>query len=459
MDKNLDTNPFDDLLRSKYENEQTTPPKVLWENIRSSLGEGNSHVSVWTKAYLVWSSPIIIVITVLVIAFFTILFLTKKPSYNSNEKTAEIKIQKTTEKKKELAKNTVAWNHNRKRKVTLKTHSKAELNTLVIPVQKQPANSSVQVLSKSSESGIIQSQHKQTVKNRIVHPQLKPLNAKSLPQYQLLQPENGQFELPTNALPLEHSPVLNNDINNKKKGLKTKNLSTNNHRVCIKVFFNPEFSFRYLSNNLTYAYADYNKAYFDKRDLYGLTYSYGFNVAYRFSPHFSIKTGVVMAPYSIRFSTERFSAINNGESLIYTSSGIAKVVIHSSDTILSSTLLKSSINLYYLQLPVGVQYKISNYFSIDASLFFELLTSHNLNWKAENYQGEIDISTENIKDINKFTMGMTLEVEYEKSIYKNLYFSISPNFSMHILSINNKNTVKSYPYSLGLQIGIKYYIF
>lgn len=464
MVKNLHTDPFDDLLRSKYETEQITPPKELWKNIRSSLGKGVSHVSVWTKSrYLLWSALGTGIIVAIAIAFFTLPVSKEKTAVLSPEKKVEIKNEKRFNKSNKERKIVTFSHRNRAKQPALIRNTPVQTGREQIPdnQNRQLTSGNTSISSVRHTSNIGAGQPMNSEKSIFYLPALHSLNPRALSQHPFQQYKASSSLLQTKDFATQKVPAFGK-MKNKKGTLQTNNLLTNNKRLCIKLFINPEFSSRFLSNNPAYSHSEFNKAYFDKRDQYSFTYSYGFTASYRLKPPIRITTGVVWAPYSIRFSTERVPVVGNHqniESLIYTSSGIVKVAIHSSDSIANNTILNSTINLYYLRVPLGINYRFSKHFSIGTRLFFELFVNHDLNWKAENYHGEMDVSTEEIKDINAFTMGMAIDAEYEKSIYRNLYFSFSPNFSLHILSINNKNTVKSYPFTLGLQFGIKYYLF
>lgn len=463
MDKNLYDDSFDELLRSKYKNEQVMPTEELWENIHSSLNSGITHVSVWTKiSRFLWPALGITVASVIILSYFFIL----KPKENIPIKNREYQVEKNKpripEKNAEHIKRLVTPSAEPEKQPVLKNNlpEKTVAKKFSITPHNQSVSNKVSVPANNFGMKIHSSAPKVTSKSVAFSKTLKPLKTKTLSQFPLQNSTTGVVNLLLRNFNTQQLPISNNP--GKGNISYTKNNGSNNKKLSVKIFINPEISFRYLTNNPAYSNSEYNKTYFDKRDKYAITYSYGFTASYRLSGRFRVKTGVLAAPYSIRFSTDKWPVIHNdenNETMIYTSSGIAKVTIHSSDSISTNTLLNSSLNLFYINVPIVINYKISKHFSIGSGLFFEKFAGQNINWKAENYKGDVEISNEGISGISDFTMGITFEAEYEKPVFKNLYFSISPNFSMHVLSINNKNAVKSYPYTLGFQFGIKYYLF
>ncbi len=236
----------------------------------------------------------------------------------------------------------------------------------------------------------------------------------------------------------------------------TKPAPTPKHRMSYEVFFTPGYSYRTLSDNRAYYNPEYNKAYFDKHDKGYITFSSGLLTNYKINGKISISSGLSYAQYSQEFSTESFHVNYDGaqDAWIYTSSGDLHFKITASDSISQNDILRSSVRFSYINIPLLFEYKFAKHYFIDAGISYSYLISQTLNLKAENYDGNCE--TTPISGLKKNSFCFNLGIGREIPLNNNFSLIIQPSINLFITSINDKASVKSYPFSIGLQTGLRY---
>jgi len=228
----------------------------------------------------------------------------------------------------------------------------------------------------------------------------------------------------------------------------------------IEAFVMPEFSYRALLTNPKYIVPDYDIAYFNKTEKSDFTFSAGISGGFRMSDKLILKSGVFYSRYSFKFRTEAFYLLNTstGGNLVYTSSGPVTISLLSSDTLSNESFIKSSIKFSYVNIPVIVELHLRYNYFINLGINLNMLACQNMNWQAEDYDGNFtETVADPIEGIEFGGMSMIIGLGKEKYITRQLSVLINPSVRINLTSINNTSPVKSYPYSWGLNAGLRYY--
>jgi hypothetical protein len=452
MDENLHDEQFDELLRSKYQGEEIAPPGMLWKVISKGLPQNEVQSPGSSSIKFLWPIAGLTALITGVIIYFS--FLTdhekavvkkENPQMVIEKKSHNLQLGKTIHPG--LLKNEKLKNENPSVKKGIS--GIAENNKgVAINKDEKPAN----VLVSSS----------QTITDSKTH-------SSDIEYIQKLSPRGVQLSASAFLQPdtIAHIPSFSGNTRRIDENIVENPISVNQvklkreKRFSVELLAKPMASFRFLTDNPAYPATEFNKSYFDNRDKYAITFGYGLQFAYQINPRISLKLGFSMSNYASHFNTNYSAVIHNGkyEADIYTSSGLASIHIISSDTISKQDLLKSSMNISYFNIPVGINYLFAKFLYMGAGLNFGFNMGQEMNWDATDYNGSLEIQTEKINGIEKFTLGFLLEAGVRAKIYKNLSFSAAPVFQVNIMTINKSATVKSFPYSLGLQVGLRYDIF
>lgn len=228
----------------------------------------------------------------------------------------------------------------------------------------------------------------------------------------------------------------------------------------IEGFVSPEISYRALVTNTQYSVPDYGKTYFNKKEKPDFTFSTGVSGGFFISDNIIFRSGIFYSRYSLKFKTEALHLLNTGPdgNLVYTSSGIVNLKLISSDSISNESLLKSSLNFSYLNIPFVAEFHFTNNYFINLGLNLNMLVGQNMNWQAENYDGNFsNANADPIDGLEHGTISMIIGFGTEKHLARKLSMILNPSLKICLSSINNTAPVKSYPYVWGMNAGLRYY--
>jgi len=175
-------------------------------------------------------------------------------------------------------------------------------------------------------------------------------------------------------------------------------------------------------------------------------------------PKLSIESGLAYYSYKLGFSAPGTDLItkDNHHAIVYTSSGAVVLNIPNTDSLNAKTLLKSSIGIHYISIPINLKYYPFKNLFINAGTTIDYNFSQSLNWEEENENGNFNVESGNIRGIKQFNISLILGLGYEQTIFRNLSFSINPGIRIHLINLNQQNTVKTYPYHAGFKINLRY---
>ncbi len=256
-----------------------------------------------------------------------------------------------------------------------------------------------------------------------------------------------------------YSKVLRSSLNFLHKRIKSNPASSKKNNIFIEFIYLPQISYRTLSLNHGVYNSEYNKGYFNSRDKITFSYSTGILAGYHISNKFSILIGLVNSQYALHFNTMTKNILYDTvyNHYIYTSSGRADISILTLDSGSVNDLLKSSIQLNYLELPILSDLKISSRYSLQFGFDVSYLYNQSLNWEAKNYNGNSEQGQNKINGLHAFKIETHLGINYDQPLFKGLHLIFSPTLKFDLMALSKTAPVKAFPYALGMTGGLRYY--
>ena len=230
------------------------------------------------------------------------------------------------------------------------------------------------------------------------------------------------------------------------------------NRFSIGIYATPQYSFRFLSANSAYSVPDIGKEYFNDREKGAFSFTAGLQLYYSLNNKWKLSTGAEYSTYSQNMELNGFDFKQDNQNgyYVYTSIGKDNLTINSSVPVSDSEFIKSSKVYSFINIPLGIEYSITNNFFVNGSLVYSLLVSSDVNWKAEDFNGDFSVSTDNITGINANNFSVMLGIGYKKAFGSKFSVVVNPQVSSFVTSFTSKMPVKTYPFAAGLNIGLRY---
>lgn len=243
-----------------------------------------------------------------------------------------------------------------------------------------------------------------------------------------------------------------------KKAGKTGSLKKFFKRVSIGLYATPQYSFRLLTANSAYAVPDIGIEYFNDREKGAFSFTAGLQLYYSLNNKWKLSTGAEYSTYSQNMELNGFDFKQDNQNgyYVYTSVGKDNLTIHSSVPVSDSEFIKSSKVYSFINIPLGIEYSITNHFFVNGSFVYSLLVSSDVNWKAEDFNGDFSVSTDNISGINTHNFSVMLGIGYKKTFGSKFSVVVNPQVSSFVTPFTSEMPVKTYPFAAGLNIGLRY---
>ena len=207
-----------------------------------------------------------------------------------------------------------------------------------------------------------------------------------------------------------------------------------------------------------------NKQVIQKRETHLLSYAAGVLISYNVNKRISLQSGITWSSSNINIDPNKIYAVkDNSGDIKYrynTSSGYGYILpsFSSSPAIGDSLYTRTSVHtLQFISIPLVARYRfIHKKFSLDPciGIAFNFLTKASLTTEVNddtNSENEVITKLNGLKKIN-YSFLFTSELQYQAS--KKWYFIAAPYFKYALAPINNGSVVKTYPYNIGLGIGV-----
>ena len=485
MSIDLHDNNFDDFIKNKYEGHTSSPPEAYWNEIESRLNAPKkiNFKKHFTSYWIPYAAATAFLIAVSAYFVFTENHPnTLQYSYSADQaqagKSKTLHYSDTTEKTESISNNSVKTNRefsamvkpvlSKQTEIIKLTKNKEGLKTQkeqkYIHTESGSTNGDNSNLPTNKTSSLASTTLKNTeqVNKTIAIQAIKDTSrmdispvpeTDSKPVNTIALTDNADYKLvfdtiSPSGLPPDNFNSIEVQPNKTRLGLKK--------RLSFEMFFTPGYTFRTVSDNRTNYNPEYNKAYFDKRDKGTFTFAAGMLMDVKASDKISLSTGVTYSQYSQGFTTESFhlNYTDSQNAWLYTSTGDLYFKIISTDSISQNDILRSSIRFSYINIPLIVKYRFAKNYYVDAGLSLNLLINQSFNLRAENFDGEFDATP--ISDLERSNFILNLGIGREFTLRNKFSLVINPGINLYLTSINNDATVKSYPFTIGLQAGLKY---
>lgn len=470
MKKNLHTDSFDKLLQSKFHDEWAEPPDQLWSRIQRNI-------TVTTRSKTSWAQSgrtlaISIISAAAIIAGLFLFILHPKSFFNAPTK-ATSGLGNTS------LKDTSQYNNGNLKENFLPTNSPVNItkNTQVaISTEKMNLSRSLQEAAKKKiafmngrknyhDINHIKKNSTSRKEREKTSSKEKQKSLKKVVNFVSAKHISFPITLVTGAKikegpvsPSVHGGIAGKAVASKKN--KKKGNRFDKDKLSLEIFLMPEYSYRIVTSNPANTSTQYTPSYFNNRDKYKFTYSYGLLIGYQIHPKLILETGLSYYSYAIRFSTLSSYLIKNSSQnfLIYTSAGPVSLFISNIDGMNVQSFLKSSIRFSYLSVPIIIKYYPFKNLFLDAGTSLDFMISENDAWNIEDYHGNFELQANKINGIEPFNVSLIFGLGYERTLSQNLSLSVNPIIRLHITNLNKKSTVKSFPYNTGFRISLKYYL-
>jgi hypothetical protein len=209
-----------------------------------------------------------------------------------------------------------------------------------------------------------------------------------------------------------------------------------------------------------------NKAGIETRERSDLSFSFGILLGYAVGKRISVQSGITYAASNISINPIEIYAEKNNAGLIKyrynTSYGYGYLQpSFSSSPAVGDSLFADGANhtLHYITVPVIVKYKIGKKklsFNPGVGVGLNILTKATLTTDlVDNLNRETE-SISKLEGIKKLSASLIFTPELQYQLSKKLNLSLSPSFKYSLGPINKGNVVKTYPYTIGVGLGIIY---
>ncbi len=493
MEETKHNKAFDELFRSKYQNEKEKPAAHLWKNIQSQLSAAPVPAKPWylSKVVLIGGSVVAVLGFASVLLYFIYLtplrlapyFVSVPKPIPSASPNVKLKSNKTSSTVTLQASNskTRTSSVNKKKAGTVSTHKKLMVaaKTLSSPLGKEKKMVSDEIAKISSLEN-----NQNAGRNVFLTTPMKKMNFAFPPViasvaarpsvFTVAEPESIVLPAAKKKLQVltKQKPVKKTRSqkrvnihryqaakNQQKKSAKQQKLKKSVlHPWSIEVFLMPEFSSRFVAPNPDYTQGVYTPSYFNSREHYTFNYSYGLLVDYRFLHSLSIETGLSYYVYAVDFSTQGSYLEKTGEhsGVVYTSSGQVGLNINQVDSLDSQAMLNSSSRFDYLSVPFILKYYPFKNLYINAGPTIDYFFRQSNKWKKHDQEGDFNVESGDVEGVNRFNISFIFGVGYEQKIWKNFSFSINPVIRVHLRNLNPYSTVKTYPFNAGFRVSLRY---
>jgi len=486
---------FDDFLRKRYEDHTIEPEKSLWEGIIMRLYQKKIDRNIYKIRQLKIAISAIAAILTGVVVYSLI---TTRGNKHETQIISEIPVTSAPVENENLLKSGINNKiNNKKPEYSDKTEnkkfnseSKEKKSGLINETPASPAQFISQVSDSSFNNTVLLTSSEFYDTSSVKKRDIQPIDQIILPKY--IQPNTlkicereasiltGVIRSNLNKSADSKITALNSirRVSEKSKQpelilpeasyrspdqpgeLTTAENSQRHTHYFIEGYVSPEISYRALSVNSKYSMLDYGKSYFNRAERPDFTFSAGISGGFKITDNLILKSGAYYSRYSFKFETNASNLIKIGsdENLVYTSSGPVKITLISSDSLSTKSLVKSSLNFSFLNVPLIAEIHFRNNYFLNLGLNLSILTGQNMNWQAEDYDGNFsETAADPIDGLEFGSLSMTVGVGKEKYITRQLSILLNPSIRINLTSLNNTAPVKSYPYSWGLNAGMRYY--
>lgn len=262
------------------------------------------------------------------------------------------------------------------------------------------------------------------------------------------------------------------DITNSQTGIKKENIVNKKFApyLTLAPLVSTEMAMYNLENNIEQNTSNNQSEDFrneiEHRENQEVSIAAGVMITYQFKPDMGVQAGLMYSKSAISIDPHNIYASkqpNGGLAYKYdASSGYAYLnpsfgsPVNIGDSIATSD---AQHNLEYLSIPLMLKYKLNLkkfYFSPSIGLSANILLASKIQTEIKDASNTEKVNITKLQGLKRVYAGYMVNTELGYNLTNQWAVSIQPYFRYAITPINNTNIVKTYPYSIGLGIGISY---
>lgn len=427
---------FDQKIREKFQGDSIDPDNKMWDRISARIKDQPKPIPVW--------KPLAIISTFVVLQFLgTVLY-----DFYFHE-TGDL-LDESTE--------------------TITTN---EQNLMDQSFVEQP---SMTIFSESKNDPLKTSQQNSATTNRLKEKHFEEIAPYTREESSIIEGESISL-VPKQVIPYR-APLFINDKNldtinkplEKRFTIQDEHENTpladakeRNKKVASHLFFIEMIGFAYHSNRMLRYNSNYQqphsftKDYFNKSESGQITLSVGTNFGIRLTQRSNLKFGLNYTNYKLKFQTqgEWLSKVDDSHYQLFTSAGAVNFNLKQG-VVDPETVLKSSIFLRYLYIPVTYEYKFGKNYYSNVSMVFGHELSREINWESTGDNLDAEQSFSN-SDMKKSTIGISLGLTREQHLSSNTSLLLSLSLTTQLKSMSGSGPVNAYPFMVGLGLGLRHY--
>ncbi len=452
-------NEIDNLFKGNIESFEMTPSEKVWDSLDNTLEKrANSKYKVIVFRLRAALVTLLLLFGTFVVYHFSVTNIeskevtTDKPEILSSGNTDQM-VSITAIENKSKSNNEKSFNQKEKRNSSimntssfntlLNKHSEATLKKTKISFPNYNENTATINPKGSSFTNLIESKEREFIDSKVIPDSMLENSNLNQPIASSIQ----KGDLPDSIISPEST-----DITPKGKLIK---------RFSFIAYFSPDLTKKYLVDDNT---DNQSQSEYDGQESSDFSFNTGFLFGYDVTPKWSIKSGITYAylMQSIKPKTVYVKTGNNGQQYYQfnTSYGSAQIPSDASTTQLSDSLRIKTSSTQLLQLvsvPLIAKYQIQrNKFSFygQFGIAVNVLVGEKLLVETPNRTESIT----NIEGLREFNFGGIVGLGVSYNPIKKLSIMVEPTFRGSLTPINQNTSVKSYPYSLGLAIGLGWHL-
>jgi hypothetical protein len=444
------------------------PRKHIWENIDKALDK--EEAKNYKEKYLLLRKTVLLLFFIGIAGFFAFYFSTSKNKPASNEftvqntkgKDASSQNQNPATGKESVSHSDILITAQPQANIFSVINPSQDFSENLFPFAKSLIKDKTKTRVKISNGDIVYEEDIKTVNAETEEDKITETDMVTTTALQKTQPVISESLFPKlNNSQKKNTIVINTPSSSETSDKKQKN---SKHKFTLLAFAGPDYSDYRLINDSHNNYD--NKAGIEKRERSDLSFSFGILLGYAVGKRISVQTGITYAASNISINpTEIYAEKNNAGLIKYrynTSYGYGYLQpSFSSSPAVGDSLFADGANhtLHYITMPVMVKYKIGKKklsFNPGVGVGLNILTKATLTTDlVDNLNRETETISK-LEGIKKLSASLIFTPELQYQLTKKVNLSLSPSFKYSLGPINKGNVVKTYPYTIGVGLGVVY---
>jgi Outer membrane protein beta-barrel domain len=472
MDKHLHKN-IGEKFSEEINSMSRQPREHVWENIDKALDKTDvkSYKEKFTRLK---KRSLLLLLLLIGLSTFSLIYFTgsRNDSYNNSVASEKSKtpVNNAGSTNKSLIKPKIPLNRSasqnndpdnnalRENFPELSSHDLSVSEKLFLPRTRSVNNAITTITDAIADAG---KNHSVDINSRLFNNALTPILVSARPQ----KPELiAKLFLNTLPAPKRDSFPLITLTDNASQKSNARKPGRNSSRFSLTIFYAADYSAYRLTNDMFNNYD--NGPGIATRERSDLSTSAGLLLGYRTGKKISIQSGIIYSSSQININpTKIYAEKNNAGTVKFrynTSSGYGYLLpSFSASPAVGDSLFADGANhtLQYISIPLLIKYNFGNKrttFHPGIGITFNFLKKATLTTDLVDLLNREKEVISNLEGIKKINASLLVSPELRYQLSKKVSISGMPYFKYSLGAINKGNVVKTYPYTVGLGVGIVY---